>query len=306
MYMSVVRAVYMLIFLCASGSGDVPFSVPTASAQAVSDPVPLWEKLIADAKALKLPVRFLEEIPAGFARFEFDDLRTFAAEYHPAEHRMVLNRALSFNQAGGTLRPLRQLTHKDLQTLYHELFHAYMDYLVAESSRPSGAGSSAHSLLTFAREQQRCRYERVLITPVPQRRDQTEERFLTEEESWEVLNETWAVFVGWAIWTRLELGQSKSNQIDSAVGTRGWIERLRVADRQADLRGYYEPEDPAEKAIAQKRFVAPAFRISAQEVKRLMDDVLESSPDRIARSVGVMKKNRTDMPSISCEPSDGS
>jgi hypothetical protein len=79
-----------------------------------------------------------------------------------------------------------------------------------------------------------------------------------------------------------------------------------VADRQADLRGYYEPEDPAEKAIAQKRFVAPAFRISAQEVKRLMDDVLESSPDRIARSVGVMKKNRTDMPSISCEPSDGS
>ncbi|MGD9729364.1 MAG: hypothetical protein AB7V39_23720, partial [Nitrospiraceae bacterium] len=101
--------------------------VSPAQSQVVVNPALLWRNLLADAAGLKLPVKFLEEIPAGFEQFEFDDLRTFAAEYHPADHRMILNRALSFNRAGGTLRPLRQLTHKDLQTLYHELFHAYMD-----------------------------------------------------------------------------------------------------------------------------------------------------------------------------------
>jgi hypothetical protein len=92
--------------------------------------------------------------------------------------------------------------------------------------------------------------------------------------------------------------------MDSAVGTQAWIERLRTADREADLRGYYEPQDSAEKAIVQKRFVAPAFRISAHEVKRLMKDVLESGPDRIARSVQMLKKNRTSVPVISCERSN--
>jgi hypothetical protein len=309
--MSVVRVVPIVIFLCLAVPASVQFSVPPVSAQAVGNPVPLWEKLIADVKTLRLPAKFLEQIPGGFVRFEFDDLRTFAAEYHPTEHRMVLNRTLSFNQAGGTLRPLRQLTHKDLQTLYHELFHAYMDYLTGESSQPSAGGRSADSLITFAREQQHCRYGRVLITPVPQRKNQTEERFLSEEESWEMLNETWAVFVGWAIWTRLELGQSKSdraksNQPTDSAGTQEWIERLRAADREADLRGYYEPQDPAEKAIAQKRFAAPAFRISAQEVKRLMNDVLESSPDRIARSVQMLEKDRPGVPAFSCGATAGS
>ena len=30
-------------------------------------------------------------------------------------------------------------------------------------------------------------------------------RFLSNEDAWEVLNETWAVFVGWNTWTKLEL-----------------------------------------------------------------------------------------------------
>jgi hypothetical protein len=305
---SVLGAMFGAVVLCAAIPWGFPVSAPPVSAEVVADPSPLWRKLIADAKTLKLPTRFLEQIPAGFVRFEFNDLRTFAAEYHPAEHRMVLNRALSFNRAGGTLRPLRQLTHKDLQTLYHELFHAFVDYLTveaAESPQSPAAGSSADSLLTFAREQQHCRYERILITPVLQRKGQTEERFLSEDESWEVLNETWAVFVGWAIWTRLELGRSNSNQtIDVAIGAQAWIDRLRKADREADLRGYYEPQDPAEKAIAQKRFVAPAFRISPPEVRRLMKEVLESSPDRVERSVQMLEKGRAEMPSTSCDPSN--
>jgi hypothetical protein len=297
--------VFGVVVLCVAIPWDLRVSLPPVSAEVVADPSLLWRKLIAEAKALKLPTRFLEQIPADFVHFEFDDLRTFAAEYHPAEHRMVLNRALSFNRAGGTLRPLRQLTHKDLQTLYHELFHAFMDYLTveaAESRQPPAAGSPADSLLVFAREQQHCRYERILITPVLQRKGQTEERFLSEEESWEVLNETWAVFVGWAIWTRLELARSKPGQPADAV-TRDWIQRLRKADRDADLRGYYEPQDTAEKAIAQKRFVAPAFRISPREVGRLMKEVLESSPDRIDRSVQMLKKSNVETASGSCNPS---
>ena len=41
--------------------------------------------------------------------------------------------ALSFNAAGGALRSLRDLTNRDIQTLYHELFHAFMDYLTTGS-----------------------------------------------------------------------------------------------------------------------------------------------------------------------------
>jgi hypothetical protein len=299
------RVFFAVMLSCVLLVGEYPFFALPASAQVVADPAPLWGKLIADAKALKLPARFLEQMPAGFVRFEFDDLRTFAAEYHPAEHRMVLNRTLSFNRAGGTLRPLRQLTPKDLQTLYHELFHAFMDYLAVESDRTHAGGMPSNPLIKFARKQQQCRYERILITPVPQRKNQTEERFLSEEESWEVLNETWAVFVGWAIWTSVELGRSKRDQpAGSAIGRQDWIDRLRKADREADIRGYYEPQDPAEKTIAQKRFVAPAFRISAEEVKRLMKDVLESSQDRVARAVQTLEKTRSEMPSISCDPRD--
>jgi hypothetical protein len=278
--------------------------VSPAQGQVVVNPALLWRNLLTDAAELKLPVKFLEEIPAGFVQFEFDDLRAFAAEYHPEDHRMILNRALSFNRAGGTLRPLRQLTHKDLQTLYHELFHAFMDYLTVESRRYSG-GASSESLMEFARDQQHCRYEHVLITPIPQRKNQTEERFLSEEESWELLNETWAVFVGWAIWTQLEVAHSKQKQpIDSPAGTRDWIERLRKADNEGDLRGYYEPQDTAEKAISQKRFMAPAFRISPPEVRMLMEKVLGGIPDRIDRSVRLLEKRAGEMPLRRCATSN--
>ncbi len=275
--------------------------VPLAQSQVVANPAVLWRNLLTDAARLNLPVKFLDEIPAGFVHFEFDDLRTFAAEYHPEDHRMILNRALSFNRAGGTLRALHQLTHKDLQTLYHELFHAFMDYLTVESRQSSGEGTPSDPLMRFAREQQHCRYEQVLITPIPQRKSHTEERFLREEESWELLNETWAVFIGWAIWTQLEVVQSKHKQpIDSVAVTRDWIERLRKADKQAELRGYYEPQDAEERAMSQKRFMAPAFRISPPEVKILMRRVLESSSDRIDHSIQMLENTRGETPVHLC------
>ncbi len=251
---------------------------------ALPDASRLWLALVSEAKTLTLPTRFLEEIPAQFVTFEFEDLHAFAAEYHPKDHRMVLDRSLSLNAAGGTLRPLGRLTHKELETLYHELFHAYMDFLEQESV-PTEARAS---LMTFAREQQRCRYQQVLITPVLQKKELKEERFLSETESWEALNETWAVFVGWAVWTQLELDEKKGRELrpsSKSLNMPGWIKRLEQAEKDATLKGYYEPEDPSEKLMARKRFLAPEFRLSAPELTVLMKDVL-GSPSELIRQAG--------------------
>ncbi len=254
----------------------------------------IWEALLSQADALKLPTRFLHRLPPDFIHFEFEDLRSFAAEYHPGEHRLVLNRTLSFNAAGRTLRPLGQMAHRELQTLYHELFHAYMDYW-GVGDRDGVGTVASNPLLDFAREQRQCRYQEVLITPVVQRRSATETRFLTERESWEALNETWAVFVGWAIWTHLEV-QKKAARNRHLDVTNEWVQRLRKADRDADLRGYYEPEDPTERTLTHKRFLAPQFRISPEEVAFLMDEVLGTERELIRKLVTVMEDNRRTQP----------
>jgi hypothetical protein len=249
----------------------------------------LWDALIERAQGLGLPTRFLRLIPPDFVTLEFEDLHAFAAEYHPEEHRMVLNRTLSFNAAGGVLRPLDTMTHRDLGTLYHELFHAYTDYL---RSLPdvAAADPNASRLLAFAAEQQQCRYQTVAITPVLQRKSATETRYLTDRESWEALNETWAVFVGWATWTGLELsGQRGAHGSRNHGGTESWFKRLRKADRDGDLIGYYEPEDPAERMIARKRYLAPSHRISPREVALLLEVLLEEPAERAQRSAAVME-----------------
>jgi hypothetical protein len=245
----------------------------------------VWGQLIRQAQALGLPTKFLKAIPPSFIQFEFDDLHSYAAEYHPGEHQMVLNRALSFNGAGATLRPLGQLSHAEIETLYHELFHAYIDYLVtATATSPDGVSDP---VLAFAKMQQACHYGAVLITPVVQRKSETEERFLTEHESWEALNETWAVFVGWIVWNQLELtsGAGRSTQ-KSGKSQDEWVNRLRRADREGTLRGYYEPEDPAERTIARKRYLAPASRLSEQEAVVLMKHVLEFPLSLLLRARG--------------------
>jgi len=245
----------------------------------------MWGQLLREAQALGLPTKFLKTVPPSFVQFEFDDLHSYAAEYHPGEHRMVLSRGLSFNGAGTTLRPLGRLTHVEIETLYHELFHAYIDYLVtAAEASPEVA---LDPMLAFARSQQRCRYEAVLITPVVQRKSETEERFLTERESWEALNETWAVFVGWIVWNQLELTSHAGRSIQKSGKSQDeWVNRLSSADREGTLRGYYEPEDSGERTVAQKRYLASASRLSEQEAMVLMKDVLEFSPSLLARARG--------------------
>ena len=246
----------------------------------------MWQQVLREAHVMGLPTKFLKAVPSSFVRFEFDELHSYAAEYHLGEHRMVLNRALSFNGAGATLRPLGRLTHAEIATLYHELFHAYLDYLVtAAEASPAVA---LDPVLAFARAQQACRYGAVLITPVVQRVGETEERFLSERESWEALNETWAVFVGWVVWNQLELtGRAGQSIQQSGKSQDEWVRRLRNADREGIIRGYYEPEGLDERAVARKRYLAPASRLSEPEATILMKDVIEFSPGLLARARGV-------------------
>ena len=129
----------------------------------------------------------------------------------------------------------------------------------------------------------------MLITPVAQRKGDTEERFLTDRESWEALNETWAVFVGWVVWNQLELTGREGQSIQlSGKSQKEWVRRLRNADREGMFRGYYEPEDSGERAVARKRYLAPASRVSEQEVAVLLKDVVEFSPSLLARARGVL------------------
>jgi len=247
----------------------------------------MWLQLLGEAHVLGLPTKFLKAVPPGFVQFEFDDLHSYAAEYHLGEHRMVLNRALSFNGAGATLRPLGRLTHAEIETLYHELFHAYIDYLVTAAETSPEVASDP--VLVLARVQQRCHYGSVLITPVVQRKDETEERFLTERESWEALNETWAVFVGWTVWNQLELTNSTKRSIQrSGKSQDEWVRRFRKADREGVFRGYYEPEDSGERAITRKRYLAPASRLSEPEATVLMKSVIEFPPSLLARAREVL------------------
>ncbi|MEK7235142.1 MAG: hypothetical protein AAB242_00885 [Nitrospirota bacterium] len=250
----------------------------------------MWTQLLSEAHQLGLSTKFLKAVPPSFVQFEFDDLRTYAAEYHLGEHRMVLNRALSFNGAGATLRPLGRLTHAEIETLYHELFHAYVDYLVTAAAASGGA--LPDPVLAFARAQQDCRYGAVLITPVVQRKGETEERFLAERESWEALNETWAVFVGWIVWNQLELTTGAGQSIQRAGKSQDeWVRRLRIADREGTLRGYYEPEDPGERVVAQKRYLAAASRLSLREASVLMKDVMGFSPGLLVRAIGAFSES---------------
>jgi hypothetical protein len=265
--------------------------VAGASADRSDSSAHLWKQIIEEAERLGLPVKFLRAVPSDFVHFEFDDLQAFAAEYHLGEHRMVLNRTLTFNVAGRTLRPLARLTHAEIETLYHELFHAYMDYLT--TSKTEG---QPDPLLAFAREQQRCRYGVVLITPVVQRKSEAEERFLSERESWEALNEAWAVFVGWTVWSQLELRQGRDYSIQKPGKYRdAWLRRLEEADKEGKLRGYYEPEDPVERSMTRKRFLAPQSRISSEEIERLMGGPLEFSPDLMKQTVRALTRTQANL-----------
>ena len=256
-----------------------------------SDGTSLWTSLITQASKLGLPIRFLRVVPPDFIVVEFADLRAFAAEYHPETHLMILNRALSFNAAGGVLKPLAGMNHRDVATIYHELFHAYLDY-VRTSPVHAVMDADARRLLAFAKDRQDCRYTLVHITPLRQKKTVTEPRFLNEHESWEALNETWAVFVGWAIWTRLETTGSKKS-VQAKL-----LKSLKKADQSGELVGYYEPEDSKEREVTNKRYLAHKSRITRSEVTLLLEVVLEESPDAASRLAAAMTPDPAPDPGV--------
>lgn len=262
--------------------------------------VRMWEQLVEGASSLRLPVGFLKTMPPGFVQFEFEDLKTYAAEYHPGEHRLVLNRSLSFHAAGRDLRPLHTMTSKELEVLYHELFHAYMDFLESREGAGGGSGSEG-GLLAFARTMQACRYGDVAITPLVQRRQEIDQRYLSESEAWEALNETWAVFVGWAIWHQLEVEKKgKRPMVSTPLLADQWRARLGRALRSGELRGYYVPQDPDERRVAQKRFLAPQSGISPDEIREILLQVMEFPQKFVDGSLQALESDQKSAPRPGC------
>lgn len=291
------RAVTLLVGLtlfCTVGVGWLQ-----ADDRAVSESARMWGQLISGATALRLPTGFLKAMPPDFVRFEFDDLRAYAAEYHPSEHRMVLNRTLSFHAAGRDLRSLTTMTAKELEVLYHELVHAYVDYLESRESEGDFSGPE-RELIAFAREMQVCRYREVLITPVVQRSQEIEVRYLSDPEAWEALNETWAVFVGWAIWNQLEIERKGGQAMSESPQLSGeWVARFRRAIEAGEFRGYYVPQDPDERRVTQKRFLAPKSQISLNEIRHLMRQVFglpEKFIEVAEKAVGQIKNISEEQP----------
>ena len=271
---------------------------PNSSAQG-HDP---WPSLIEQTQERGLPTKFLKQIDPDFVTVVFEDLRTYAAEYHPPEHRMILNMRLSFNEAGGALADLGRMTHHDIGLLYHELLHAYLDFIFS-APNPEALPSEAKRLLALANQQLQCHFRFVRINPIRQRKAASELRFLSKDDAWEVLNETWAVFIGWAIWTKLELfpdGVANAKWNSSTI--QEWSKRLTKANQSGELLGYYEPDEAEERRVARKRFIAPSNGITPQGVEQLLVDILEESPDLIRASSTVIQQSRASAePPPSCE-----
>jgi len=261
-----------------------------------------WPALIQQADERGLPTTFLKHIDPTFVTVVFEDLHTYAAEYHPPQHRMILNMRLSFNKAGGALADLGRMTHHDLGLLYHELFHAYLDF-IDSAPDPNALPLEAQRLLAFANEQRTCHFRFVRINPIRQRKSDTERRYLSKDDAWEVLNETWAVFVGWAIWTKLELfPDSLATALWSPDLLKEWSNRLQQANQAGELLGYYEPDDPEERRIARKRFIAPSNGLTPRGVELLLADILEEPPELIKASTPIIEQSLASTePPPSCE-----
>jgi hypothetical protein len=261
-----------------------------------------WPALLQQADTLGLPTGFLTHIDPKFVTVTFEDLRTYAAEYHPHDHTMILNMRLSFNEAGGALADLAKMTHHDLALLYHELLHAYLDYLYA-TDHGQALTPDDQRVLEAANAQMACHYRFVRINPIRQLKGATELRFLSDPDTWEVMNETWAVFVGWVLWTKLELFQDHlATKTWTPPLIEQWTQRLTDAVKSGELLGYYEPDDPEERQIARKRFIAPSNGLTPQDVELLLTTVLGESPELVQASRAVFEQYQTGLePAPSCE-----
>ena len=242
-----------------------------------------WARLTTETAEMGLPSRFLRLLPLEFVKLEFADLKNVAAEYHPEGHRMVFHLILSEGNLGKRLRSLRQVGNLDLATIYHELFHAYFDYVDFASGTPRMTPQGAR-LNAEAKRFAACRYSVVEVSPISAqqnapRKGRFEKRRITERESWDALNETWGVFVGWAIWNKLET----TDQLNPATRwdwdtVEEYLDRLETAYVNRELTGYFEPANQAERRGIPRWYLGPSHAISAQEIALLLEVILDETP----------------------------
>jgi len=259
------------------------FCVSSAQAGPVPDPQGEWARLTQEAAEMGLPVRFLRLLPLDFVKLEFADLKNVAAEYHPDSHRMVFHLSLSEGNQGKRFRPVKDIPSQDLATLYHELFHAYFDYVDFASGTPKMTPQGAR-LHEEAKRFLSCRYTVVELSPgLPQkgglRKARIEKRRLAEREGWDALNETWGVFVGWAIWNKLET----TDRLNPAArwdwdALEDFLERLDDAYSSGDLTGYFEPASVEDRTRVPRWYLAPTHGISAPEIALLLEVILDEPP----------------------------
>ena len=240
-----------------------------------------WTRFVREISALGFPSRFLRLLPPEFVALEFAELKGAAAEYHPAGHRMIFNLALSDGGHGRGFRPVREIGNQDLATIYHELFHAYFDYIDFAAGTPR-MPSEAARLHAAAKRLVACRYILVDVDVGPQpktsqRKVRVERRRLSESEGWDALNETWGVFVGWALWNKLEVTDRFTRRWDWE-GMERFLDRLEEAYQAGLLTGYFEPSAIEARRAIPRWYLAPSSAISLSEIALLLEVILDESP----------------------------
>ena len=129
-----------------------------------------------------------------------------------------------------------------------------------------------------------CRYSVVEISPTAIqksafRKGRFEKRRISEREAWDALNETWGVFVGWAMWNKLEA----TDRLNLATrwdwdAIEDYLDRLETAYVSGELAGYFEPANQAERRGIPRWYLAPSHAISAPEVMLLLEVILGETP----------------------------
>ena len=101
----------------------------------------------------------------------------------------------------------------------------------------------------------------------------------------------------------MELFQGKlSNSIWTPVLIEQWTDRLEKAVESGELLGYYEPDDPEERKVARKRFIAPSNGLTPQGIEHLLTKVLREPAELVEASKHVFESYQTGRePPPSCE-----
>ena len=74
--------------------------------------------------------------------------------------------------------------------------------------------------------------------------------------------------------------------------TEDWAIRLKAAIQSGELLGYYEPDDPEERRLVRKRFIAPSHGITPAGARLLLEIALEEPKDVVEKGGFIIKENQ--------------